>query len=466
MKPYFLSFGIAATLLVSLGVPALAELSTVIPVYDKTVYYDGYNDSIFDGHLDDGILRLRNSIYSRKLTDDLLAQVGDTLMLDVVLEARCDNYDRIASFNIALVPKGQQTYTYDDVERIEIARYITPFMDKNVTPDTVPYRYDITGVDHILRDAGLREKYDLWLESDIFGIPYAAWEQVKGCDDDGTGKKRQDVFSVTARFQTNDAKPLTQDNVLVPIYCRKPEFRGEVNFNNHNEQACDTLGVTTRTWKFTVPEDCADAKIVLINSNHGANAGGEEYIRRLHIVYYDNDVAMTFIPGGVSCEPYRKYNTQPNGIYSSYRPESFWVLYSNWCPGQAVPTREIHLGAVKAGEHSFMIRVPKAVFQDKQGDFRPSIYFQGVKKGNVPFSDVEETFMAGPDVKIMVSGRTLTYECGEALTDVRIYSFDAQLLFGDANPSGSVSLAGYQPGVYLAVFMTADGRSTVRKIML
>ncbi len=465
MKRHFLTLGAGAVLAVSFAATTLADLATVIPVYDETVYYDGYNDSIFDGHLDDGILRLRNSIYSRRLGDEQLALIGDSLRLDVVLGARCDNYDRIASFNLALVPKGESSYGYDEVERIEVARYITPFMNKNIMPDTVPYVYDIPGVALILRDARLREKYDLWLESDIFGIPYAAWQQVKGCDDDGTGKKRQDVFAVTASLATDEAKPLTSDNVLVPIYCRKQEFHGDVNFNNHNERACDTLGITTRTWDFDVPEDCEDAKIVLINSNHGANAGGEEYNRRLHLVYYDGDIAMTFTPGGVSCEPFRVYNTQPNGIYGYSRPESSWKQSSNWCPGQAIPIREIRLGAVKAGTHSIMIRVPDAVFNGKQGDFRPSMYFQGMKKGEVPYDAIAETLREGPEVMTSMDGRLMSYECGTEISDVRVYSFDGQLLFGDASPSGTLSFEGYADGVYLVVFIAGDGRSTVRKVV-
>lgn len=448
---------------VSLSLAAGAD--TVIPVYDKTVYYDGYNSNVFDKDIDDGILRHSNSHYAKRLTDGQLALIGDSLRLDVTLGARCDNYDRIAGFYLALVPKGQETYAFSDVERIEIARYITPFMDKNKKPDTVPYLYDMPGVSLILRDAALREEYDFWLESEVFGVPYAAWQQIAGCkDEDGNG--RQDVFDVTARFVTGDPAPATDNNVLVPIYCRKSEATAGGNLNNYDERACDTLGVTSRKWVFNVPEDCEDAKIVFINSNHGANAGGEEYIRRMHIVYYDDGVEMKYFPGGVSCEPYRVYNTQPNGIYSTSRTEDFWRRNSNWCPGQAVPVREIHLGPVKAGEHSFMIRVPYAKFKDKQGDFRPSAYFQGVKKGQVPYNAADEVAERGPEVRTVLSGRVLSYVCADPIADARLYSFDAQLLIGDASPSGTMDLAGLPDGVYIAVFTTADGRSTAAKVIL
>ena len=113
----------------------------------------------------------------------------------------------------------------------------------------------------------------------MFGVPYAANEQIKGC------AGRSDVFFGTLEFSTNTpAKGLTDKNVLVPIVIKKPEYMAN-NLNNYNSIATDTLGKTVKTYSFYVPKDVTDGQIVLITSNHGANASGEEYNRRWHYVY-------------------------------------------------------------------------------------------------------------------------------------------------------------------------------------
>src|SRR5690606_42123616 len=106
-----------------------------------------------------------------------------------------------------------------------------------------------------------------------------------------------------------DSKQEAQDfNVLLPLAINE-------DFNNYAEGASDQLGTTRKTIAFELPADTEDAQFVLITSNHGANAGGEEYIRREHFVYVDGALASTYKPGRPSCEPFRPYNTQGNGIY-------------------------------------------------------------------------------------------------------------------------------------------------------
>ena len=352
-------------------------------LYDHVVFYDGYlNENNPDKDLDDGILRHSTSLYSVKMTDKQLKKIGDKLDMNVFVTACCDNYDRIGNINLALVPKGKASYKPDEVERIEIARFITPFMDKNKEPNTVPYHYNVDNLSPILRDKNLRKKYDFWLEYEIFGVPYAANKQIEGCEG------RSDTFAGTLEFETSGKTGSTSGNILVPIVIKKPETIGN-NLNNYNEAATDTIGKTTKTYVFNVPENVKDARIILITSNHGANRGGEEYIRRDHFVYYDNGLIMQYKPGRQSCEPFRERNTQRNGIYGkrgedgkfSYEPYSDeeWQSFSNWCPGDVIDTRMIMLGNVKKGEHKIRISVPDAEFADQQGDFPVSMYFHGMK---------------------------------------------------------------------------------------
>ena len=81
-----------------------------------------------------GAIRLHGyerDIISRKLTPEEIASIGSSVSVEVDLIAACDNYDRLAGINIALVPKGLTTYTWEqtDVKRIELGRFITPFMN-------------------------------------------------------------------------------------------------------------------------------------------------------------------------------------------------------------------------------------------------------------------------------------------------------------------------------------------------
>lgn len=440
--------------------PAMADSGTeyyrVYRPFDKTVFYDGYNGNVFDKDLDDGITRHANYLYAKPLTDANLDWFGADVEMDVTINALCDNYDRIGNISIALVPKGEQTYDPYAVERIELARFITPFMNKNKWPDHVGYHYDANLISLIMRDKNLREKYDLWLEFEVFGIPYAANEQVSGC------AGRNDVFAGTLTFTSyDDPAAAVTDHVLVPIVMKKPEFKAN-NFNNYNENATDELGKAVKTYRFTVPEGgVSDSNITLIMSNHGANSGGEEYNPREHFIYLDGELLSTWI-NGKSCEPWRYVNTQANGIYgTNKKTDAMWIKRSNWCPGDAIPTRVFGLGAMTAGEHEIKISVPDAVFKDQQGDFPVSMYFQGVTNGQLPVA-IEEVETEANAPTVVRNGDVLSLRGGD-VTEVAIYTYDGKLLYGNHTNVPEVSLVGFQPGVYLVSFTIADGTSVLYK---
>lgn len=431
-----------------------------VNIFKDVVFYDGYLGEVVDKDLDDGVLRFRNSLYSVRLDPEAISDMGSDLRMEVTIGALCDNYDRLGNVNIALVPKGSESYEYDEVERIEVTRFITPFMNKNKAPTEVPYDYDIANVGRLLKDAALNAEYDFWMEFELFGIPYAANKEIIGCSN------RNDVFEGTIDLLYTPSAHKEEGNILVPIFVKRPEDKGNVNFNSYTESATDTLGVTTRSFEFYVPEDVADSRIYLILTNHGAAQNGEEYVRRRHLVYADGEILLAYTPGGVSCEPYRKYNTQQNGIYGLLvRNDTYWESFSNWCPGQAVPIREVHTGALKAGNHTVMIRVPDAEFYGNDGDFRPSLYFHGVKEGELT-AGVDQVWFEGPDVTVSLSGRELQIASPEPLEELCIYTYDGRPVSRMASPSGSLSLAELQSGLYILTFSTADGRTSARKLLL
>ncbi len=142
----------------------------------------------------------------------------------------------------------------------------------------------------------------------------------------------------------------------------------------------DVAGKTVKTKRFNVPQTLKNAKLYIITSSHGANAGGEEYNRRDHFVFFDKEQVLKYKPGGESCEPFRQYNTQRNFIYLfSEKSASWWALWNNWCPGDKIPVRTVDLGDLESGIHKFKISVPHAEFKDSKGDIPLTVYLQGEK---------------------------------------------------------------------------------------
>jgi len=320
-----------------------------------------------------GAIRLHayeQDIISRKLTETEIASIGSSVKMNIVLTAACDNYDRLAGVNLVLVPKGSTTYTFNqaDIKRIEIGRFITPFMNKNVSPTQVPYSYQVDNISNILHDSSLSAVYDFWIEFRADGYSAAANTQVAGCAD------RTDVFRGNLEFITSGTAAPTQ-NFLLPLSYRQ-------NLNNYN--ATDVPGQTTRLVTFTLDQPVPNASLHLITSNHGSNTNGEEYVKRVHYVYLDDQLVNQYLPGGKNCEDYRQYNTQGNGIYgASAKTLRGWISWNNWCPGDVIPNREISLGNLSAGTHTIKIDVPTAVFNQQQGYFPISMYIQNQKNGDV-----------------------------------------------------------------------------------
>lgn len=309
-------------------------------------------------------------VIARKLSVVEIATLGSEISMNIDMIAACDNYDRFAGVSLALVPKGSTSYTWDqtDVKRIELGRIITPFMNKNIAPTSTPYSFKLDNFSKIIHNPTLAAAYDFWIEFRADGYSAAANNEVAGC------AGRTDVFRGNLEFvSTGTAIP--ESGFFLPLSYRE-------NLNNYN--ATDVPGTTTRIVNFFLSEPVNNAKLFLSMSNHGANTNGEEYKRRQHFVYLDDQMIFQFKPGGKSCEPYRVNNTQGNGIYGS-TPKHFrsWLSFNNWCPGDAIPNREIDLGNLTAGNHTIKITVPDAVFVGGQGNFPISMYIQNSESGQI-----------------------------------------------------------------------------------
>lgn len=341
IKKYFLFSLICLT--VSLNVFAQ---NYQLNAFSNVIFYDGYAATKTNA-TPAGIVRLDNSRYARKITPTEIASFNNTLSLEVKINALCDNYDRQGGVFFAFVPTGE-SITSVNKKTIEIGRYITPFMNMNVAPNEVSYQYDLNHLIGIFKDATFLQNNDIWVEFFLFGVPYAAQKEIAGC----TG--REDVFQGTLNFTSAVNAGVAQDYLPKPLWSRlRMNKTTDTNFP----------GTAARVFYFGNDEDLVDAHVQLITSAHGANSGGEEYVRREHLVYFDDVEILKYKPGGLSCEPFRKYNTQANGIYgSTVQSTSWWANWNNWCPGDKIPNRLISLGTVSPGQHSFKVSVPTGKF--------------------------------------------------------------------------------------------------------
>ncbi|MGV9005044.1 peptide-N-glycosidase F-related protein [Flavobacterium sp.] len=427
----------------------LSQSQTLINVYDNVLFYDGYA-GLVSAPTEPNVVRLRNDLFTTKLTSDQLSQIGSTLRLDVLITAACDNYDRIGNVNLVLVPKNDATYNTSTALKIEMGRFITPFMNKNISPFSVPYTFTVDNVAKIMKDTAINSVYDFWVELEVFGVPYAANTQVAGCSG------RNDVFYGTLDFVTNEQTTAIENNFLLPLNFKK-------DLNNYNVNATDVVGQTVRTINYSVPESINNASYYIITSNHGANAGGEEYNRRFHYIYHDTNLKLTYKPGELTCEPYRIYNTQGNGIYSpSPRTPGQWQSFSNWCPGAVIPIRTIALGTLAAGSHTFKIDVPTAVFANGEGYIPVSVYVQG-ENSTLSINDVVtysyDMYPNPTSNTINISGTDIinSYQIIDSLGRVLVsYTYNTSNL--------SIDLSSYANGVYFLKMNFDKGTNTERII--
>jgi hypothetical protein len=413
------------------------------------VYYDGYAATV-SNPVPAGLIRLSNTRYARKLTDAELNSFKAKIAMRVTIGALCDNYDRLGSVYLAMIPKNQPTYTINDVnvKRIEVSRYITPFMNKNRTPTEVPYTYDLSNLYSVFHDNALRTAYDMYMELDVFGVPYAAQTQVAGC----TG--RIDVFSGTLTFFSTDAGATPTDyNALVPILTYK-------TLNNYN--STDVPGETVRIVSFNLPNTVTNARFYVISTPHGANSGGEEYVRRQNYTYIDDVQMLTYTPGGISCEPFRVYNTQGNGIYGSV-PKSFaeWTSWNNWCPGNSVPVRGFTMPSIAAGNHTLQHTIPTAVFNQQQGDVYLSVYMQGKSNTALDVKDIKTV-----DVSIYPNPTSdfVNIRSKTEVASIGLFSIDGKKL-AETHGENRIDISPYTAGVYFLNIVMKDGITFKHKII-
>ncbi|MFP9100569.1 peptide-N-glycosidase F-related protein [Flavobacterium sp. RHBU_24] len=441
-----------------------AKAQVTVPVYEDAIYYGMYEGTV-STPVPEGAQRNTNSSYGKKLTEEQIASFGSSLTLNVSAASNCDNYDRIGNVNLAFVPKGATSYNYTAVERIEIARFITPFMvpDGNVY---VPFTWDVSNVLDILHDPELSTTYDFWVELEIYGYQGGPGQGGAAVEYPAICTGRNDVYRGSLEFVSEGT--YVPKNTYFEKLSHKFELKDYVLATETNNQGTDELNETVRTIPFTVPEGGAtNAKFYFINSNHGSGTNGEEYVRRWHYVFLDGVQKLSYRPGGVSCVPFFEYNTQPNCIYylcdgtSNTRPDtnSAWS-WNNWCPGDKIPTRVINLGALTAGAHEFKIDIPSAVFFNNDGYFPMSVYVQGetATAGTDSFNGLSFTMSPNPAKDIV----TITTN-GDAIQSFSVINTIGQVVLKGSGTS--IDMRNLQNGVYMVKAEFNNGRQATKKIV-
>ncbi|WP_312090577.1 peptide-N-glycosidase F-related protein [Chryseobacterium sp.] len=433
-------------LLYFIGVCSNAQ-QTNINVFSQIVFYDGYAANV-SAPVPSNTLRLTNSRYTRKLTNAELNSFKNKIEMNVTIGALCDNYDRIGGVHIALVPKNKISYTINDplVKRIEIGRYITPFMNKNVSPTEVPYTFQVDNLYSVFSNTTLRNIYDIWVELDVFGVPYAANTEVAGCSG------RNDVFAGTLDFVTyNDPSITSTYNNLLPLLDSN-------ELNNYNNT--DQPGETVRLVNFNLSQNTNNAKFFIVTSPHGAGPNGEEYVRRQNFVSLDNAQVLTFTPGGISCEPYRQYNTQGNGIYGSYpQNTNWWTSWNNWCPGNSIPIRSFTATSLAAGNHVLKYEVPSAVFYNQDGRIVLSMYMQS----NNDLLSVKDLSIVDVAVYPNPTSDFVNIKSDKKVKNIAIYSIEGKKL--NEVKDSKIDLTSYIAGTYLLDITLEGGTQFKHKVI-
>lgn len=465
MKRTLLIFSLYASMFASLKATAQQSPYT-LNLYEGVVFYGMYGDLTTE-EVPTGMIRLSNSSYSKMLTQEQLDSFGNTLNMKVTLNPLCDNYDRIGNVNMVLAPKELTAYTYNDpaIKRFEIGRFITPFMDKNASVQEVPYEYELNHLTNVFHDEAITAEYNIWIELEVYGYQGGpgqggAAEQIPGCAD------RKDVYMGNLEFTSENSNNIVygDDNFLLPLsykYQMRNYVLEGIDENGNPLEGTQVEGETVKTITFTLEEALPNATLHLITSNHGSNQGGEEYERRSHYVYLDDALKLEYIPGGKSCEPYRVYNTQGNGIYGAFpRSLSTWLSFNNWCPGDVIPNRVIELGNLSAGEHKFKIDVPDAEFVGGEGYFPLSLYLQSVTTtlGSEDFKTTAFSIYPNPVTDIA----TIETQ-GKEIKAVTVINTLGQTVFTGTNDK--VDMTQLQAGIYM-VKVQFDNNQTATKKMV
>ncbi|MDD7915337.1 PNGase F N-terminal domain-containing protein [Polaribacter ponticola] len=124
-------------------------------------------------------------------------------------------------------------------------------------------------------------------------------------------------------------------------------------------------------------KDAKNVKLHYITTGHGGHSGGDEFIKIKNSVYFNNKLVLDTIPWRDDCASFRRFNPtsgvwirKDSASYIDSKTRSYQIKEieeriassdlsrSNWCPGSAVKPMVVDLSDLKAGNHTFKIKIP------------------------------------------------------------------------------------------------------------
>jgi hypothetical protein len=118
-----------------------------------------------------------------------------------------------------------------------------------------------------------------------------------------------------------------------------------------------------------IPENVNNVELKYIATGHGGHEGGDEFVKKEHIISVDGQELQRFIPWRDDCAAFRRFNPH-SGVWTEKtqwknkeideRIASSDYSRSNWCPGSDVSPLSIPLIGLNPGQHQLKFSIPKA----------------------------------------------------------------------------------------------------------
>lgn len=324
---------------------------------EERVCFDGSKLPRPDSLLSDRVYRCGGGSIILKKVKLPASSAGRHVFVELAQYSDGDAYDRTGS--VFIIPTGKEKTFLDAIHRLqdvpafesngeayhglvstplydapmELMRFITGFgvrkfnhvkVPGQTWVDSVVYKTDVTALSDRLQG-------EVWVGAYI-----------------GNWDKNGHKVSLTLKFHPSgsDAQPR-----VLPLF----------NTVNYLEQAGqpypEFLGKDSLRVKFRLAQSVERATLFYLTTGHGGWGGGDEFNPKPNTIMLDGRKVIEFVPWRDDCGTYRNMNpctgNFDNGLSSSDYSRS------NWCPASVTNPEYIPLGALEAGEHEIVIKIPQ-----------------------------------------------------------------------------------------------------------
>ncbi|WP_343561652.1 peptide-N-glycosidase F-related protein [Sphingobacterium sp.] len=305
-----------------------------IQIADQAAFYGFYTSEDQWGKcsiLSPNTIRISQTNYVRKLTEEEKNKIGDSISFRIELYAAYDEWDRNANSWYFKLPKGTsitKDTDFKSIGRFPLIIYTTPYFYYKDRFNHITYQRNISAYAQDLRDP----KSDIYIQYEVGANPQKyKTDSIPYCDQPGF---KADLF-----IDTKDAGTIAnqEKDIYVPLISRNLQ-KGEEKLS----------------FSFELKEDLENGYILYTSSGHGDL---EEARTRQHSLSLDDKVVSNF-DSKISCKPYDYYDKiNPHGRIC---PTCTWRYPTrNWCQGGEIVPRRINIGNLSKGQHTLLLNVEK-----------------------------------------------------------------------------------------------------------